>query len=86
MLNQEFMADCRRHGLTKHYAIAQCAECREIDNDQREYAHQFKELMSVMHGDGGHYLAIHGASKSCMDAMCKWYDMKAKIENMVAQK
>jgi hypothetical protein len=78
MLNQEFMTECRHHGLTKHHAIAQCDECREIDNERREYAYQFKMLVESIMGDGGIFLCQYGANKATIEVLNRWYSMKAK--------
>jgi hypothetical protein len=31
-----------------------------------------RELLAVIHGDGGHYTIEHGIEKSCADAIVKW--------------
>jgi hypothetical protein len=50
-----------------------------------EQAHQFRELMATMHGDGGHYLGRHGAKKAADDAIAKWYAMMRKVEQLEAK-
>ena len=41
--------------------------------------HYFNELMAVMHGDGGHYLAKHGAKKAYEDALKNYYQLLQTI-------
>jgi hypothetical protein len=53
--------------------------------DVSSKAYQFQELMAMMHGDGGHYLARHGAQKAATDAIAKWYAMLRKVEKLEAQ-
>lgn len=33
----------------------------------------WKEVMAVIHGDGGQHLAKHGPRKSAEEAIAKWY-------------
>ena len=48
--------------------------CKEsCENDLRN-------LLAVIHRDGGHYSSIHGISKACKDAEKKYYAMMELIE------
>jgi hypothetical protein len=60
---------------------------REITDptDVSSKAYQFQELMAMMHGDGGHYLARHGNVKAANDAIAKWYAMLRKVEKLENQ-
>lgn len=35
--------------------------------------HHLRELLAVIHRDGGHYAEEHGLEKACEDAAAKWY-------------
>lgn len=43
-------------------------------------AYLFRELMAMMHGDGGHYHAEHGRQKAFDDAVKKYYRLVASAE------
>lgn len=47
-------------------------------------AWMFRELMAVMHGDGGHYHAQHGAKKAYEDACAKYYRLVSATETVPA--
>ena len=53
------------------------------DSDSKAW--QFQEVMAVLHGDGGHYLAEHGAKKAADDAIDKHYAIRAEIERLCAE-
>lgn len=57
---------------------------REVDA-LKEPARLFGELMAVMHGDGGHYLAEHGAQKSYDDAVAKHHALRAERDSATAE-
>lgn len=40
------------------------------------------ELLAVLHGDGGHYQDEHGTEKSVEDAITKYYNLRARIEEL----
>ena len=44
--------------------------------DQKE----LRELMAIMHGDGGHYMSEHGTKKAVADAQAKYYAILTKID------
>lgn len=39
------------------------------------------DLLAVIHGDGGHYIAEHGVKKACADAVSKWHGLRDKLDN-----
>ncbi len=39
---------------------------------QAAFFDHLKNLLAVIHGDGGHYVAQHGLAKACVDAEAKW--------------
>jgi len=47
-----------------------------------EYEHACREMLAVLHGDGGHYHQEHGLDKAYKDAMQKYYD---RLEDFDAQ-
>lgn len=55
------------------------------EEDPSSEAYQFRELMAIMHGDGGQYLARHGAVKAAEDAIAKWYALLRKVEKLEAE-
>jgi hypothetical protein len=71
--------ECEDGGKWTRYVIA--TELTD-PTDVSSKAYQFQELMAIMHGDGGHYLARHGAQKAATDAMAKWYAMLRKVEQL----
>jgi predicted methyltransferase len=49
--------------------------------EAKEESHLFRELMAMMHSDGGHYYAKHGAKKSYDDAVEKYYKLVVAAED-----
>jgi len=43
-------------------------------------AHWFRELMAMLHGDGGHYHSEHGTEKAANDAITKFYRLKNELD------
>lgn len=41
----------------------------------------FRNLMALMHGDGGHYFDKHGAKKAYDDAVTKYYELVIAVED-----
>ncbi len=39
----------------------------------------FGEVMAIMHADGGHYLAKHGAEKAALDAVTKYHELHFEL-------
>lgn len=50
----------------------------------RAHADAFAEVMACIHGDGGHYLAEHGAAKAAEDAAAKVSALRAEVKAMRA--
>jgi hypothetical protein len=60
-----------------------CAEEAAMTHAQRiaelePSAKWFGEVMAMLHGDGGHYLAKHGAEKAALDAVDKYHALVAE--------
>lgn len=53
----------------------------EPDPPYGSEAYLFRELMAIMHGDGGHYHAQHGAQKAYEDACTKYWRLVVTAEN-----
>ena len=51
----------------------------------RAHASALAEVMAMIHGDGGHYLAKHGAHKAAEDAAKKHATLCAEVEAMRAE-
>jgi hypothetical protein len=70
----------------RHYQDeALCAEEAAMTHAQRiaelePPAKWFGEVMAILHGDGGHYLARHGAEKAALDAVDKYHALVAERE------
>jgi hypothetical protein len=43
-----------------------------------------KNLLAVIHKDGGHYLEAHGWEKACEDAILEVYSMRQEISELRA--
>jgi hypothetical protein len=52
----------------------------ERDTKLEPAAKWFGEVMAIMHADGGHYLAKHGAEKAALDAVTKYHELHAELE------
>ena len=50
----------------------------------RAHASALAEVMAMIHGDGGHYLAKHGPTKAAEDAAKKHAKLRAECEAMRA--
>jgi hypothetical protein len=63
-------------------AIEAEAKCREWAQKRiaelEPSAKWFGEVMAILHGDGGHYLAKHGAEKAALDAVDKYHALVAE--------
>jgi hypothetical protein len=75
-------ADAR---IRHHQDEALCAEEAAMTHAQRiaelePSAKWFGEVMAMLHGDGGHYLAKHGAEKAALDAVAKYHALVAERE------
>lgn len=47
-----------------------------------------RDLLAVIHGDGGHYTGEHGLQKSFEDALARYYDLllaKEEAEHTLRQ-
>lgn len=53
----------------------------EPDPPYGSEAYLFRELMAIMHDDGGHYHAQHGAQKAYEDACTKYWRLVVTAEN-----
>ena len=42
----------------------------------------FGEVMAMLHGDGGHYVAKHGAEKAALDAVAKYHALLAERDKL----
>ena len=51
----------------------------------RAHASALAEVMAMIHGDGGHYLAKHGPTKAAEDAAKKHAKLCAEVEAMRAE-
>ena len=66
---------------------ALCAEEAAMTHAQRiaelePSAKWFGEVMAILHGDGGHYVAKHGAEKAALDAVAKYHALHAELERL----
>ena len=44
-----------------------------------------RNLLAVIHREGGHYVCNHGIDKACADAMKEWYARSATIDALRAE-
>lgn len=59
------------------------AELAELALRQRdEYKHQLRELLAVIHGDGGHHTEARGIPLSCLDAREKYIQSQRELEEL----
>lgn len=47
--------------------------------EMRRERDEARNLLAIIHGDGGHYLDEHGWTKACKDAVKKWYEIKRNV-------
>lgn len=52
---------------------------KEEECDVCYYKNRLGDLLAILHGDGGHYIAIHGYDKAIEDAKDIYYNLR--IEN-----
>ena len=55
-----------------------CEECAKICAENKAY--WFGQIMAILHGDGGHYLAKYGPEKATKDAINKYNDIKQLLD------
>lgn len=47
---------------------------------------QVRNLLAVIHRDGGHYAAEHGIAKACVDAIQAWYAPSDEVSRLTAER
>ena len=52
----------------------------EVEAERDRLDSALRQLMAIMHGDGGHYVAVHGLSKAFDDAIALFYKMRQELE------
>lgn len=67
-------------GRPGHGASDSASVRHEPDPPYGSEAWLFRELMAMMHGDGGHYHAQHGRQKAFDDAVKKYYALVTKAD------
>lgn len=63
----------------KPYDIAKLV----VKVEQLEKSHKyFSDLLAVIHGDGGHYQAMHGDEKAFVDAIFKLNNLRSYADRL----
>jgi hypothetical protein len=80
-INGDFESDTQRLAYADWLAAKLNSTADQPDPAPDSEAYQFREMMALMHGDGGHYLAAHGPKKSADDAIAKYYRLMLQAES-----
>lgn len=56
-----------------------------LTNERDELKARLQNMLAIIHGDGGHYIAEHGLSKACDDATTIHVDLKERCEKAEAE-
>jgi hypothetical protein len=65
------------HSCHQHCKRPGCVQRRQIEKLEPA-SKWFGEVMAMLHGDGGHYLAKHGPEKAALDAVARFRELDAE--------
>ena len=73
-------------GVYVYYDDYEAAECKIAEQEVRikELDQSLGNLLAIIHGDGGHYYAKHGAKKAVNDAHAKYCGMLVRIDELAS--
>lgn len=53
----------------------------KVEQLEKSYKY-FSDLLAVIHGDGGHYQAMHGDEKAAVDAIFKVNNLRSYVDRL----
>lgn len=69
--------------MSQHTFDSDYLEC--FTDDSNDSGH-LRNLLAIIHGDGGHHTEAVGIAQSCRDAAAKWYKLDNDAENIAIAK